>query len=255
MNIKTLPLSVALAAISGVAAQAATIVNYDFSTSTQFTENFTPAGVTGGTLAWNAAGDVRLSRATDGTSFGVMRTNLAVGSFLTETVILNASSTAPQNDSSLGVYTRRQSNDTGVLGLVNFLSATTIQLRLFHGASLSGTTAGTVFYNSGTLTPANPLDFSNFTFTLTQTSGDDPIFNLTVSDSQGVVASTGSVALTATDAYNSGGPVGARLSIGNSGLANQYIAINSLQVIPEPSSLGLFMGVAVACFVVKRRRR
>jgi hypothetical protein len=71
---------------------------------------------------------------------------------------------------------------------------------------------------------------------LTQTSGSDPVFNLTLTNSSGFVASTGNVALTATEAYNLGGGIGF-------GLSSQVapVGLDNFQIlsVPEPSSLGL----------------
>lgn len=230
--------------------QAAT-VNYDFSTQAQFTDNFTITnnGGTNGTIDWNAAGDVRLTDDANIGSFAVVTTN--ANTFLTETISGNVSTTA--SNGSFGLYSRVTAGNLGVVALANF-TPTQVRIRLFYGATVTSGGVGTNFYDSGSLTPANALDLSDFNFDLTQTSGADPVFNFSLSDAQGIVLSSGDRILTGSDDYNSAGKIGFRYSM-DGGQQGNFLAVNSVSAIPEPGSFALLGGFLALSAVMLRRRR
>jgi hypothetical protein len=88
---------------------------------------------------------------------------------------------------------------------------------------------------------------------LTQTSGSDPVFNLTLTNSSGFVASTGNVALTATEAYNLAGGIGFSM-----GTQVAVVGLDNFQIlsVPEPGSLELgILGLILLCGGIARSRR
>lgn len=182
----------------------------------------------------------------------------------------------------LGLITRIQSNDRGVQALLFFQGTTSLRVQLNYGGLYNATSNGTgsvVFYDAtfdlaansvtnttgtGGTSSTNALAASGYNFTtnlwntinpyhisLAQTTGDDPTFNVTVTDAQGLVASTGSVALTATEAYNTAGSVGIRLGNNGGTLRHGYDNF-AITAVPEPMS---FASLGLGGLTFMRRRR
>jgi hypothetical protein len=257
---------------TALAGQTASGVVLDFTTD-QYTPNFRETFNTA-TLNWDeAAGNVRYSPGTVGqTGIAVYDTDPLTATndaaFLTETISLDVSinSFAGTNGPSAGIYGRVQSDNFGVLGLLNVLgNSTTVRLRLFSGAQVNGTGVGTTIFDStfdlatgsataGGVGSTNSVALDTpITLTLTQTADADPIFSFSVSDAQGLVASTGAVTLlsTVSNAFDGAGAVGFRM---NQPTIGNVITVDNFTVIPEPSSFAL-LGASAGFIAVRRRRR
>jgi hypothetical protein len=270
--------AVALAALSANPANAAGVNTITFSAASDYTNNFAPT-LNGGSVAYNSGGQnlVYTAASAGGTSIIRYDTNPGDGQpgpadFLGETIKVDFTpdATSVANSSSMGVFTRVQSSGgsagTGVLALLNAISTTSVQLRLFYGANASSTAAGTTFFNStfnlatgtntggGTGSTNAIAAGSPLTFTLTETTAADPAFNLTVTDAQGLVASTGNVTLLSgqSDAYDGPGSVALRV---NGVAVGDTIAIDNFAATPEPGTAGLVAIGGVAALARRRRRR
>lgn len=148
---------------------------------------------------------------------------------------------------SVGIYARVQSSNLGVLAVATLLGESSVRLRLFHGASItSPNTVGTAFWDAtfdlaaGTIshtvgsggdvevnklvTQYSAADTDDdgvpdgspytqlipFTMQLLQNGSSNPTFELTLTNSRGLIAKTANVALTSTSNYNGAGAVGVR---------------------------------------------
>lgn len=262
-------------------ASAATVNTLTFSSPSDYSNNFVGT-LNGSSITYNAANQNLVYVAPSNGGTGIIRydTNPADGQpgpadFLTETLKADFTpdATTIANSSSMGLLTRIQSTGgaagTGVLAILNTISPTSVQLRLFAGANATSTVAGTAFYDatfnltngtstgttggtgsSNGITAGQPL-----TLTLTETGAADPVFNLTVTDADGLVASTGNRTLLSSlsDAYDTAGSVGIRV---NGPTQGNTIAIDnfSATATPEPGSLAL-LGLAGAAVMGRRKRR
>lgn len=247
----------------------------DFSTSAQYNDNFTEYRAPSN-IGWTGSHGGYISATTSSTNPN-LRYNGA-NDILTESISVDYwLDSFPGNPSFFGIATR-MANTTGVLGLIRFTSSTTIDLRLQYGANLADGGLGTAFFNatfdlatggityttgdSGASGSTNTVQSSNWssdttwssinamTLLLDQTAGDDPSFRLTLSDAQGLIASTGFQVLTATDAYNQAGHVGTRLS--SSGATIRH-GIDNFTIVPEPAMAAL-LGAGAMMMVGRPRR-
>ncbi len=250
-------------------------VAFDFSSASQYNSNFVES-LNPETLTHNAANSNILY-----TAISANRTGAAVydtlptnglrdnADFLTETISADFSfGSVSSGDRSAGLYARVQANNTGVLGLMNTLNSggSSIRLRLFHGASITSTAAGTSFYDAtfnlttGAFTNAvgtggtgsmNTYNTSPLNLVLTQTSAADLVFSVSVSDGQGLIASSGEVTLTSaiSDNYDGAGAIGFRV---NGPSNNQTITIDNFTAVPEPSAA--VIGALGALALLRRRR-
>lgn len=247
--------SVAVGAISTAPAGAAIVPTIDFDVASDYTNNFLQ--VHGGSnITHNAtAQKIQISGQNAGGSIRY-DTNPGDGllgptDFLTET--LSADVTLDLfNSSSVGFFTRmRTDNGLGILALVNFPSATNMQLRFFPDAQYTHA-QGSAFYDQ-TFTLTNQVATNTpITLKLTQTSAADPVFNLTVSDAEGLVATSGNVAFTANDSFNGPGTVGIRLYSANVS-PSATITVDNFSAVPEPSTLGVLALASVGLFARRRR--
>ncbi len=261
-----------LIALSPLAARAATVSN-DFSTDALYTGNFVEA-LNAGSIGYNAAGQNVLYNPLGDNSTSVIRYDTIPGNslldnanFLTETVSADFTFPSLTSVQSVGVITRIQSTNLGVMGLLNKVSATTVQLRLFYGASTLNVGAGTAFFDASfnlstggitSTTGTGGIGSTNLfainsplTISLAQAAGSDPVFSFSISDAEGLIASTGPQTLTATDDYNGAGAVGFRLNSTSTGV-NNTITMDNFLVIPEPSTALLS---ALGALALLRRRR
>ncbi len=267
-TIKIPALATTLLAASVAASQAAS-VSLDFSTAAQYDNNFVET-VRGDLLTHNSTDqNVRYATTTtSGSQTSIARYDTLPGNgmidnadFLTETIGSDFSFNG-FSSTSAGLFTRIQSNSLGILGLMNPTSGgASIQLRLFYGANSSDPSAGTAFFNAtfnltngsstagGTGSMNSYAENSPIFLTLTQTSGIDPVFSLTASDSDGLIATTGLVTLTATESYNGAGAIGFRVFANDS---NQTIRIDNFTAVPEPSAA--ILGAFGALALLRRRR-
>lgn len=260
-------------------AGAAVVPTIDFNLQSDYDGNFRET-FGQSAIGWNAAGHVRYAPPGDN-STAIIRydTNPATAAhdsndFLTETLSVDVTFSTFGN-ASAGLFARIQSNNLGILALVNTISSTSAQLRLFYNADTATTAAGTTFFNAtfnlatGDITYAagagatgstNSLDLgSPITLVLTQTDDADPVFNLTLSDADGLIASTGNQVLSSalTNAYDSAGSVGMRLNLplALSGGVQNTITIDNFaaSAVPEPGALVL--AAAAVPFALRRRAR
>jgi MYXO-CTERM domain-containing protein len=262
----------------GSTVSAATVNTITFDSPTDFTNNFVGT-LNGSSVVYNSTGQnlVYTAATAGGTSIIRYDTNPADGQpgpadFLAETLKADFTPDTVTNSASTGLFTRIQSagaaSATGVLALLNTISATSVQLRLFYGANASSTAAGTTFFD-GTFNlttgsaPAGAVGSTNtifagkaLTLTLTETAATDPVFNLTVSNANGLVASTGDRTLlsSATDAFDTAGSVAIRV---NGPAQGNTIAIDNFSATPtpEPGSVAAIALAGVTAIGRRRRRR
>lgn len=244
-------LAIALAAcgVLSLSAQAAVVFNSDFATDV-FTGNYTkqakPDQINwiGGSLVYTPSGYGSIVNYTPG---GNLTT-----AFRNET--LSMTSSASTLGGSVGILTRLNGSEissSGILGLANILTANSVRLRLFYGAD-NNTGAGTAFYDitfsslSNTVAASTPL-----TLNLQQSfNGTNSIFNVTLSDADGLVVTSGNQTLTATHSYDAAGLIGMRLSAGTDTQWNT----SNFSAVPEPSTWAL-LALSLSAAVIFRRRR
>jgi MYXO-CTERM domain-containing protein len=257
---------------AAIPAAAAPVSNIEFTAATDYTGNFVGT-LNGAVVAFNGAGQNVVYTPTANAQTAIIRYDTNPGDaqpgpadFLNETLKVDATLSA-LDGSSFGMMTRIQTSDgTGVLALLNANSATSIQVRLFYGAGTATNAAGTTFYtgnfnlstgavsgggtgSTNAIAPGAPL-----TFTLTQTAAADPVFNLTIADADGLVASTGNQTLTASNAYDGPGSVALRM---NDFATGDTIAVDNFSATPtpEPGTIGLAAWGALGMLASRRRRR
>lgn len=251
----------------------------DFSTSSQYTSNFVQVRNTGATMTHNSGtgqdGQPGYVSGAHSNTLSMWRydTNSGDGvltnTYLSETVSLDFrfSGIFAANGGNNGVFARVQDQaiDTGVLALISPRSTTSIQLRLFYGAQIdpanSGT--GTSFYDTTfDLTAGNTIAANSWLhLQLTQQLGPDAdsdtdadsIFNLTLSDAQGLVATTGNITLIGTDTFDVAGAIGTRFNAGTAGSITD--SIDNFQIVPEPTCTALLAGGILCVFVTRFRNR
>lgn len=158
------------------------------------------------------------------------------------------------NTPSLGLWSRVNSAGTsGYLGLVNLISSTSVQLRVFDSnANPGGSGVGTALFNQTfTLTEITLNTSTFYTASLsTITSGTDVTFILELKTTGGVsIASTGIVTDTSSPVL-ADGQVGFRAAS-----STLYIDNFSVAAIPEPSSAAALAGLLVIGGALLRRRR
>lgn len=269
--------AVSLVAFSPLSMRAAS-VTLDFSTAGQYSDNFVEI-LNAGNIGHNAANQNVLYNPAGANGTSIIRYDTLPGNaayddanFLTETVSADITFPDLASNQSFGFYTRIQTSGEaaglGILGLLNKVSnGNSLQLRLFSGADSLGVGVGTPFYNAtfnlttGVVTPSvgtggigstNPFAANSpLTFSMTQTSGEDPVFSFSVSDAEGLIASTGDQVLTTTELYNGAGAIGVRFNSGSTGASNT-ITMDNFSAVPEPSTAAL---VALAAMGLVRRRR
>ncbi|MDB5321251.1 MAG: hypothetical protein JWN40_2882 [Phycisphaerales bacterium] len=257
---------------AGLPAWGAAISNIAFTAPTDYTNNFVGT-LNGGTITYNSAGQNLLYNPPAVQQTAIIRydTNPGDGQpgpadFLNETIKYDAALSA-FDGSSAGIMTRMQSDGTAVLALLNANSATSLQIRLFFGAGSTTNGAGTQFYNgtfnlaTGAVTgggtgSTNAVAVNTpLTLTLTQTSAADPVFNLTIADADGFVASSGPQTLTSalSNAYDGPGSIALRV---NTPTIGDTITLDNLSATPtpEPGTFAL-AGFAAMGLLVRRRRR
>lgn len=262
----------------------------DFDVQEEYTSNFTElrfgsqtdwVPISSESPAVNAAFGAYLWTRTSVTTTATLY-NGAVG--LTDSIELDywTNSLRSADPAHFGIITRRR-EDTGrgVLALATFTGTTSLRLTLYYDSQFTTTnnTANTAFWDAtfdlsnGTIThtlgtggtgSTNSLTASGnaggtsnwnsivpYHLKLDQTAGDDPMFRFTISDAQGLVASTGFVALTATDAYNAAGAAGFRIG-NNGGTIHTGVDNWAITPTPEPTTLA-FLGVAGLALLRRRR--
>ncbi|MEI6032934.1 MAG: PEP-CTERM sorting domain-containing protein [Verrucomicrobiae bacterium] len=244
--------AIALAALGllTICAQAAVVFNLDFATDV-YTGNFTaevnPSKMSwaGGSLVYAPSG--ALTSIIDYTPGGNLTTT-----FQNET--LSVTSSASTLGGSLGILTRLNGatlTSTGILGLVNILSTTSVRLRLFYGAD-NNAGAGTNFYDTTFSSLSNPVAVSTpLTLELAQSFNlTNSIFNVTLSDADGLVATSGNQTLTASHSYDAAGLIGLRFSAGTTTQWNT----SNFSSVPEPSTWTL-LALGLGAGVIFRRHR
>lgn len=266
---KTLRFSALLLLSAGLAA-AATV---DFNTDSAFDDNFVKLG-TGTDSTFGI-----FSFASPSTQVALRKTGTGTQSFMYDTSATGGSGgtggtsgdrtelfgdvtvsadmrVGTLNSPSLGLWSRvNAAGNSGYLGLINIISATSVQLRIFDSnSSPSGTSVGTALFNqtfSGLA--AGTFDTSSFytvSFNTTTTLANQVEFTLSISTLGGQsIASTGVV----TDTTS---PV---LADGQAGLraagTTLYIDNFTIAAIPEPSSFATLLGLVSLGGVLVRRRR
>ncbi len=274
--IRSAVLAGAAALVFSIRAGAAVVPNIAFTTSTDYTANFV-ATLAGTQVVYNSTNQnlVYTAASAGGTSIVRYDTNPGDGlqgptDFQSETLQADFTpgTAAISNSSSMGLFTRIQSDNTGVLALINTINTASLQIRLFYGANSTSTAAGTAFFTStfnlatGSATGGGTGSTNSIaagiplTLTLTETSAADPVFNLTVTDPDGLVATSGNQTLTSalSNAYDGSGSVAFRV---NGVAVNDTIAIDnfSATATPEPGTLTLLAGAGITMLVRPRRNR
>jgi MYXO-CTERM domain-containing protein len=251
-------------------ARAAVVSNIAITTPTDNTNNIVGT-LNGTTVVYSAANQNLLYTAATAGGTSILRYDTNPGDglpgpadFLTETIKVDYAPGTVTNSSSMGLFTRVQGDGTGVLALLNAVSATSVQIRLFYGANTFTNAAGTAFFDStfnlatGTATgggtgSTNGIAASSpLTFTLTQTGAADPVFNLSVADAQGLVATTGNVTLTSAQSnlYDTAGSAALRV---NGPAIGDTITIDNFSATPEPGALALIAFAALPALTRRRR--
>lgn len=251
-------------------------ISLDFSTSSQYSNNFVQVRNNGSAMAHNTGsgqdGQPGYVAGTHSNSISMWRydTNAGDGvftdTFLTDSVSLDlrVNTIFAANGGNSGIFTRIQDQaiDTGILALVSPRSTTSLQLRLFYGAQIdpANSATGTSFYDTTfDLTAGNTIATNTWWhLQFTQTLGSDAdadldadsVFNLTVSDPQGLVATTGNVVLTATDTFDLGGAIGTRFNVGTAGSVTS--SVDNFGIVPEPRGVLLLAGGLL--FLLKFRK-
>jgi len=239
---------------AAVAVQGAAFSPITFSTSADYTNNFT----NGTNFSYDANNQLLRFGAASGSSAGTHAVEYTPSAkFLTETLSFDTGFSAYGATLSTGVYTRVQSDHKGILGLINVATATAtsasaLQLRLFAGADTTSNSAGTSFIDKTITLPRGVAAGSPVHVTLTQTSANDPVFNLTVSDATGTLATTGDIAYKASDTYNTAGGIALRASAAaTNGVSITYDNV-AATATPEPAVLGV---LGLGGLTLLRRRR
>lgn len=221
-----------------------------FDTAADYDNNFVKL-LNGSSVTWDGTNQ-NLSKTGTGTSGLIFNDGSTVGTdvFSDVTVSIDASVNA-FGASSIGLY-QGAASSSGYLGLVNFLSATSVQLRIFDSNSAPNAgTIGTVLSNI-TVAPTSNIAINTF-YTVSFSSmsnGANQDLTLTLSSVTGVVLATTSITDT-TSAVQSG-QLGIRPS-------SQTLTLDNFAVtsaIPEPATASLILGVFVvglASFVRRRR--
>jgi hypothetical protein len=224
--------------------------NLDFATDV-YTGNFTPQ-VNPAQVSWTGGS---LVYATSNGSTSII--DYTPGGNLTTTFqneTLSVTSSASNLTGSLGILTRltgATATSTGILGLVNITSATSVRLRLFYGAN-NTTTVGTSFYDTTFSSLSNPVAVSTpLTLCLAQSFNlTNSIFNLTLSNTDGVVATSGDMTLTASHAYDSPGLIGLRFG----SASNTQWNTSNFSSVPEPSTWA-YLALSLSAGLIFRRCR
>jgi len=249
-------LIVSAAVFAAAGAQGAAFSPITFSTSADYTSNFTANSH----FTYDSTNQLMRFGVASGSSAGTSELSYTPSSnFLTETLSYDTSFSVYGGTLSSGIFTRVQSDHTGVLGLVNVVSGTTttnqLQLRLFYGADSAGNGVGTQLYNSSTITlPRSVAAGSAMHVTLTETGGANQLFNLTVSDGTGTLATSGNVALagTGSSAYTGAGGIALRASSSaTNGLSMTFDNL-AATATPEPAALAM---LGLGGLALLRRRR
>jgi hypothetical protein len=269
-----------LSLLSG-SAMANVLLNFDSGTvdNNDWVNNFTET-YHGAQSSWNSAQqDVDFHLSSDA---ALARYDTAPGDttydslFLTDTLSYDVtvptlfSGVSGQGSYGIGTVARIQpSSGSSLLLLAGFDNGSSVRIRFFSGNSTTSTTPGTAFYDAtfdlttGGVSLAQGSTGTGSTNTIAanspihivmhQTSGDDPTFSLTLSDAGGAILTTGNVAFTANDNYNTAGALGLRFNIGTGGNSHIFLDNWAVDAVPEPASAGLLL-YAGAGMLLRRRR-
>jgi hypothetical protein len=239
-------------ALASVSAQAAVFGPLTFSTQAEYDANFT--GGLGGSRYAVDSGVLRYSATTTANSGTSITRYSPASDFRTETISANLAFADFRSTPSFGVFTRVQTSGLGVLALLNTGDSATgtansVRIRLQYGAETAGAGIGTSFFDTNFTNLANTIATNqSLTYVLTQTA--DSKFNLTISDSEGVVATTGDQTLPAAGAaYTAAGGLALRSS---ASFTPNNIAIDNLAAVPEPTTLAA-LGLGAAALLRRRR--
>lgn len=237
--------------------RAATTFDLNFSTD-QYTGNFTALANPSNLSYSTTASALVYSVANSGSVIDYTPGGSTTATFLSETISVTAAASDLSNGPSVGILSRltgTTTTSTGILALANFNVTGTTQsarLRLFYGADNSAG-IGTNFYDySLNLTGNTVATSSPLTFTLQQSfNGTNSIFNLTVSDAEGLVDTTGNITLTATHLYDTAGDIGLRFH----GAGLTQWTVSDFSAIPEPNTIALsILGFSTLLFLGRNKR-
>jgi hypothetical protein len=248
-------------------ALAAATTTIDFS-GTQYDDSFTET-INGGNLTIDA--DNSTLRVNHGSSLaGITTYNTTFPSAANTddfTIAVDGKfSVLTGGGDSVGIITH-STGTAGYTAIFRFISATTVDFRLFEGLNASTGSLGTNLVNpsaSVALTAAASETlvadkFYTFKLDVNVTSPTNVIFSASVLD-----ATSGSIIASFTDVTDTSASLGGTsnkigLRLGTNGNVNNYTTVDNLQLItstiPEPSSFALLGGLGALGLVLSRRRR
>ncbi len=265
-----LVLSCAFVVLASVNAHA---VSFDFSSSSQFTNNFTTYNPDTGTPGYSAStGAVTWVSGGGQTGNFVYDSNgVTAGVDTFADIVVEFDFSMNVNNASVGVYFGG-SRTSGNLALLNLnRSSDTDTLRFFSGSNLtasSSSSAGTVI-TTGISSPTGSISsgFVNFnagwttnttyhaTLTISYTGATTANITYTISDPYASSTPLTSISATATGiAVATAGEIGFRTGLPGAGT----VTIDNVQIsspIPEPSTFALLGGLGALGFALSIRRR
>ncbi|MFA6960716.1 MAG: hypothetical protein WC205_08205 [Opitutaceae bacterium] len=250
IKISQLLATVAFASVASLCS-GTTLFSTAFDTTTDYDNNFVEI-LNGASVSWDGTNKVVSKTGVD--TSGILFNDggtAGTDSFSDVTASIDVSFNAFAAN-SIGIY-QGATNSTGYLGLVNFLSSTSVQLRIFDSNSAPNAgTVGTTLTNV-TLTPTASLTVNTF-YTVSFSSisnGSNQDLTLSLSSVSGTVLAT--TLITDNTSAVQSGQIGLRPS--SQVLTLDNFAITS-SAIPEPATASMIMGaimVGVAACVRRRR--
>ena len=251
--------AICLAAFLPHAASGQVVFSTDFAAAADYDSNFVKlANNETANILWNSGGYLTKSgtgsrsiifdtSATGGSGGSGGTSGSLVDNDYTDVSVSSVFRASSLNTASIGLWAHVSDDYTsGYLGLINLLSPTSIQLRIFDSNSNPSTSgAGTVLYNQ-TFTVSGIAASTNYTgiFSLTNNGTTKVDFSLALYDASGtsLIASIGGSDTTAAVLV---GQVGVRG-------ASETLTIDRFSVVPEPSAAAALL-VAGAIFFARKR--
>lgn len=238
------------------------IFSTDFPDAASYDTNFVKLAPNGtGNTVWSSG---KLSKTGTGTQSIIFDTSATGGSGgsggssgsqadagYTNVTVSSEFQVSSLNTASMGFWLHGNAASTSAyLGLINLVSTTSVQLRIFDSNSNPTSTAiGTVLVNQTiSLAPSTlaPNTYYTGVFTAENNGSTSVNFTLALYDATGATLIASITGADTTSPVLSG-QVGLRLS-------SQNLLVNDFSVVPEPNQLGLlFLGCALVAYRLRKR--